>query len=247
MIIYKATNKINGKVYIGQTIRTLKVRINCHLRANSHYPFGNALRKYGIENFDIKVIDEALTKEELNEKEIYWIKFYDCQRSSGHGYNITAGGDDNPMNYPELREKSAKANRGLKRSEETIAKLRILGKAGKGRKCSDEGREHIAEAKRAEKSREDHSKKMKEWYQDPDNYNAQVERTRTSHGTPEFRDGNSKRKTEYWSNEDNREAQSKRLKELRNTPEWRHDHSEKMKEYWRKRKEEQQKILEGRG
>ncbi len=57
---------------------------------------------------------------------------------------------------------------------------------------------------------------MKEWHQDPANYDKQIEKIRESHGTQEFRDGNSKRKIEYWSKEENREAQRQRISKLRN-------------------------------
>lgn len=70
MIIYKITNKINGKLYVGQTIRPLKRRIWNHL-CKTGTAISSALRKYGIENFVIEEIDRAETKEELNKKEQY--------------------------------------------------------------------------------------------------------------------------------------------------------------------------------
>lgn len=95
MIIYKITNKINGKVYIGQTIRTLQHRWKEHQRAafveNRQTNFARALRKYGIENFIVEVIDHADSREELNDKERYWISYYD---SCVKGYNLTDGGDE---------------------------------------------------------------------------------------------------------------------------------------------------------
>lgn len=96
MIIYKATNQTNNKVYIGQTINTLEYRLNQHLREtkcnkrkNSY--FHNAIEKYGIENFVFEQIDEAHTIDELNEKEIYWIKYYNSTNKK-FGYNLDSGG-----------------------------------------------------------------------------------------------------------------------------------------------------------
>ena len=95
-IIYKATNKINNKIYIGQTTKTLEERIYRHIyRANhslniTHTHFINAIRKYGEENFIWEVIDKGKNQEELNEKEIYWIKYYN---SVNDGYNIQDGGN----------------------------------------------------------------------------------------------------------------------------------------------------------
>lgn len=95
MYIYKITNNINKKVYIGQTINSIEKRWRRHKedslsnRLDTH--FARAIRKYGPENFTVEEIDRASSKEELNEKEIYWIKYYD---SCHKGYNSTDGGDD---------------------------------------------------------------------------------------------------------------------------------------------------------
>lgn len=89
MIIYKIKNKINGKIYIGQTMYSLERRIVTHLNANFH--IGKALRKYGLQSFITSIIDEAHIREVLNEKEKYWIGFYDCKVP--RGYNFTDGGD----------------------------------------------------------------------------------------------------------------------------------------------------------
>ena len=89
MIIYKATNKINGMCYIGQTSRTLKERMQEHKRHHNTY-FDNAINKYGIDNFEIKIIDKASSIEELNAKEMFWISFFDCMKP--RGYNLCEGG-----------------------------------------------------------------------------------------------------------------------------------------------------------
>ena len=88
MIIYKAQNKINGKCYIGVTIRSIDRRIYEHWK-NSRQPFGNALRKYGISSFEVSVLDFTLLKEIGYEKEKYWIKIFNCK--SPEGYNLTEG------------------------------------------------------------------------------------------------------------------------------------------------------------
>jgi group I intron endonuclease len=112
MIIYKIENKINGKIYIGQTKYTIEKRIYSHLRANSF--IGKALRKYDIQSFDISIIDNATIKEVLNEKEVYWIKFYNCK--SPNGYNLTDGGEGTSGHIhivsQETRKKISKANTG---------------------------------------------------------------------------------------------------------------------------------------
>lgn len=93
--IYKITNKINGKAYIGQSINIEKRWKNHkidYLNKNSHsydYPLYRAFRKYGINNFTFEIIEECKEKK-LNEKEIFWIEHYN---TFFNGYNQTLGGD----------------------------------------------------------------------------------------------------------------------------------------------------------
>ena len=98
MIIYKCTNNINNKIYIGLTTKTLEWRIKKHkddykrkIQDKNH--LYRAMRKYGFENFSWEIIDTATTKEELSEKERYWIKYYDCFDNKDKGYNSTSGGE----------------------------------------------------------------------------------------------------------------------------------------------------------
>lgn len=90
MWIYKITNIQNNKVYIGQTIRPIKDRFNRHMNDALHNiidtHFARAIRKYGKENFAIEEIDSANTQEELNQKERYWIQYYNSVKN---GYNET--------------------------------------------------------------------------------------------------------------------------------------------------------------
>lgn len=66
-VVYKITNKLNGKPYVGQTIRSINERFKEH--AHSDSPLGNDIRNFGIENFTIEVIKECQTPEELNKQE----------------------------------------------------------------------------------------------------------------------------------------------------------------------------------
>lgn len=99
MIIYKVTNLVNGKVYIGKTSRKFEQRKSQHIRkafnSNSNLAFHRALRKYGEDNFTWEVIDSAETEEEILEKEIIWIAYYNTytHNKNSNGYNMTLGGD----------------------------------------------------------------------------------------------------------------------------------------------------------
>lgn len=91
MIIYKITNLINGKCYIGQTTGTLEARWRKHCRSDSKCTaIHNAIVKYGADNFSIEQIDSATTQSELNEKEAFWIT--ELNTMSPNGYNLQNGG-----------------------------------------------------------------------------------------------------------------------------------------------------------
>ena len=97
-IIYKITNKINNKVYIGQVVakKGLAKRWKRHVdtaKSGANYLISIAIRKYGEDNFTIEEIDTADSREELNEKEIYWISYYQSFTDRNKGYNMTSGGD----------------------------------------------------------------------------------------------------------------------------------------------------------
>ena len=74
-IIYKITNIINHKVYIGQTVNTLKNRWNKHCHSSGCRILYNAILKYGKDSFTQEVIEE-IPIEKLDEREIYCISFY---------------------------------------------------------------------------------------------------------------------------------------------------------------------------
>lgn len=97
--IYKVTNNINGKVYVGQTYLPIEQRFKQHINDSKNSrkknrPFCYAINKYGAKNFSISLLEEVVS-EKMNEREQYWIKklksyigFHDS-----NGYNATLGGD----------------------------------------------------------------------------------------------------------------------------------------------------------
>lgn len=112
MYIYKITCLVNNKVYIGQTSQTVKDRFRKHMGSHKDEhdtKFYRAVRKYGTESFIIEQIDTASTQQELDEKEVYWINYYD---SVNKGYNMisTPGkrGGDTLSNHPNKKEISEK-------------------------------------------------------------------------------------------------------------------------------------------
>lgn len=111
-IIYKITNKINNKVYIGQTIKKygFKQRYSYNLAKNTkNLHLKSSIEKYGIENFEIiEEFDIAYSKEELDNKEKYWISYYKSNNTD-YGYNLQDGGS-NGKPTQEVRDKMSKNN-----------------------------------------------------------------------------------------------------------------------------------------
>ena len=92
--IYKITNAVNNKCYIGQS-KDLMTRIRKHIKTlingtNRNEHLQNAYNTYGTGNFTIEIIEEC-TAEELDDREIYWIDFYHSYDRE-YGYNKTRGG-----------------------------------------------------------------------------------------------------------------------------------------------------------
>lgn len=125
MQIYKITNIINEKSYIGKD------------KFNSENYFGSgklirlAIKKYGIKNFRKDIIQECSSMNDMDEKEIFWIK--ELNTISPNGYNIAKGGNggdttSNNPNKKEIIEKRRIANIGKKRTPEFCKKIQKIAK-----------------------------------------------------------------------------------------------------------------------
>lgn len=150
--IYKIQNKINNKIYIGQTSRTLTKRIyeykSAFNKGDLHNSYLlNAFNKYGFDNFDFTLIDSSKNQNLLNEREVFWIGHYNTTNKE-LGYNISVGGD-NAIPTIETRIKMSIAHSGSKQSEEWINKR--VSKAGSeeakkyGTFKSDEEKKYLSE------------------------------------------------------------------------------------------------------
>lgn len=137
MYIYKITNLVNDKVYIGQSIRDVQQRFTRHIndalnnKLDTH--FARAIRLYGKDNFTIEIIDTAETQDELNRKEQYWIRYYD---SIHRGYNETDAickcGGNTYMSKTNLEMFSI-------RDRLSSSKIGILNPNSRKIKCRNEG------------------------------------------------------------------------------------------------------------
>ena len=126
-VIYKFTNKLNGKSYIGVTNRGFNTRLQEHISASSNpkFKFHQALKKYSIDNFDYEIlVDDIETKNEANRLEIHYVTLFDSYRN---GYNMTQGGGNRAefKHSDESKAKMSKAHSGKKLSEQQKEKLRL--------------------------------------------------------------------------------------------------------------------------
>lgn len=98
--IYKITNNTNGKVYIGKTSLSVEKRFQQHINDSKKErfekrPLYDAIRKYGIDNFSVDIVETNISDEEINDKEIFYIKENNSYIGfeNSNGYNATLGGD----------------------------------------------------------------------------------------------------------------------------------------------------------
>jgi len=111
-LIYVFENKENHKLYVGQTTKLLKQRINGHIsqanqykKLNKNHKFYNALNKYGKKGFHIYTIDKSDTLKGLNHKEKEWIKIL---KSVENGYNNTDGGKNGKLSEEIIKKRRKK-------------------------------------------------------------------------------------------------------------------------------------------
>ena len=128
--IYKITNKLNNKVYIGQTIQKPIERFYQHCAKKCDKYILNmvihkAIFKYGKDNFTFEVIEEV-PKQQLNEREKYWIKYYN---SYTDGYNSTKGGQKGNKPFKNIDNKVIIEQYQQGKSLRTIGKMFNIDKA----------------------------------------------------------------------------------------------------------------------
>lgn len=141
--IYLLTNITNGKQYIGQTTRGARRRWSQHIleaKQGTNRILCHAIRKYGAGAFTLAVIDTADNHDDLDAKEIYWIK---TQGSlSPGGYNLAKGGQRPPLNNIEG---TRQRNRSRVWSHESRARMRL---AQLGKTASPETRAKLSDARK---------------------------------------------------------------------------------------------------
>lgn len=112
MIIYKITNQLNDKVYIGQTIRSFKTRIYAHKKQaiERRLPIQRAIYKYGFENFKFEILCECINQNDLDNMEIFYIWAHGSTNPE-LGYNLENGGNKSSKITDEIRHRMSLAQK----------------------------------------------------------------------------------------------------------------------------------------
>lgn len=153
MIIYKTTNLINEKIYIGKDSRNKKNYLG------GGVCLAKAIKKYGRKNFKKETICECKTQEELNEKEIYYINLYKSTDST-IGYNLSTGGGSSAIGVKlseETRRKMSMKRRGKKLSEEHRKKIAL---SNTGRKQTEYAKQIASLVHKGKKLSPEHKSKF---------------------------------------------------------------------------------------
>ena len=122
MIIYKITNEVNGKIYIGKTTKTIEERFQKHLyttNGGSKTYLHRAIRKYGADNFSLKTLE--VVKGDIDEREIHWIS------NLNPDYNMTTGGEGGGTSLSPNFKSAMKKYHASKKPED-YATYGMLGK-----------------------------------------------------------------------------------------------------------------------
>lgn len=149
MIVYCATNTVNGKRYVGVCARgSLAKRQNEHKwrSAAGKFAFANAIRKHGWDAFEWQILERCDSRDALATAEQKWIQHFDCMVHR-NGYNQNAGGLGNVRHEvsAEARQKMSHALRGREKSAYTRALLSAARK-GKPMPCARKGTKHRPES-----------------------------------------------------------------------------------------------------
>jgi len=161
--IYKTTNLINGKIYIGQTHYDKPGYLGSGVLISA------AVEKYGSENFLKEYIDEALSQEELDEKEKYWIRHLESQNKD-IGYNIADGGWNCLTMNDEIKEKISHTLKGKYIGENAFRKgmtlteehKKAISRSNKGKTLSEETKRKLSDSNKGKTHSEETRKKMSE-------------------------------------------------------------------------------------
>ena len=184
--IYKITNTLNGKAYIGQTIHDAeKTRIRQHFSGHGNKYIKEAIEEYGIDVFTFEILHDGIIPELLKSFEKEAIAKFNCVHPNG--YNENRGGSgvcshseearrkiskNNPAKRPEVRRKKSEAQKGRKKhSDQSRRKISEAKKGENNPMKRPEVRQRNAEAQKGRKHSDETKRKMSEAHHGEKNHN----------------------------------------------------------------------------
>lgn len=158
-IVYKHTNKINGKMYVGITSQNPKHRWNYGISYKNNLHFNNSIKKYGWDNFEHKILFANLTTKEAKEIEIELIDYHKLNDDK-FGYNVSKGGDLNHLGHKHsaLAKKRMSENHADFKGANSTSSMKIIcietkqifnsiGEAGRILGCDHRGVHNVLKGK----------------------------------------------------------------------------------------------------
>lgn len=223
--IYKITNKVNGKSYIGQSVQ-IKERIKQHFRGHSQGYIGKALLRHGAENFDVSVVIYC-EEHDLDYYEREFIKFYNTFGSGG--YNLTCGGHNQHRVSEETGKKISKAMKAAWSDEHTRSKM--LSKVQ-----SEDVRERriksLKEFYSIQENIESRSRQMTDFIQNnPEYHQSLVMRLQNLRLDEDIESKRIRNTRKYWSDPQNKAKGVKALQDAR-TEEVENRRVNSLREFW---------------
>lgn len=181
MYIYKITNTINPKVYVGQSVTRVSVRWSQHKNAaksGRNRPLYRAMQKYGHDKFKFEVVEILpydISLEELNARERFWIK--ELKSFYPDGYNLTSGGDGKFFLAEETKIRIGAANAGREKSQDEVRRISESLKGNKnkaGKPISEEAKIRISQVQLGKKDSEETKLRKSESHRGAKAYNAKA-------------------------------------------------------------------------
>ena len=147
--IYMIRNKLNNKMYVGQTIfdaeKRYKQHIDMALHKKDNKELYNSMRKHGVENFELIILETGVSVEQLDEREVYYIEKFDTY-NNGYNYTKGGGGIRGYHHSEETRRKMGIAISNSMWKINTPERTAKISATQKGRKFTEEHKRHIAES-----------------------------------------------------------------------------------------------------
>lgn len=147
--VYLITNRVNGKRYVGITCRGYQERFKEHVNEamnGSTTILHNAIRKYGVDKFDLMILESNIEDTDIGNKEQYYIELYNTFYSSGIGYNMTEGGGG-MSGYRHTEEAKQKISDSLKGRKYSEIRNKKIQEAMTGREYKPEWREALSQSR----------------------------------------------------------------------------------------------------